>query len=499
MVKISWRTRFVRALLATAIAGSFGISTGVANANIGFERYSGANRYDTAVAISKKVLPNPSSPTVYLAVGNNFPDALAGGAAAAKTRGVLLLTGKTVLPSPVAKELKRLKPAKIVLLGGTGVISNNLQTKLRKYAPKVVRYWGKNRYQTAVNISKNTFRSAAVAYIASGTNFPDALSAASLYANSKMRGPVLLNPEKSDILDSVATELVRLKVKKVYILGGGVSNGADRYLKAFLSGRLSNTSVVRLAGRDRYATNLAIAKEAAKYSPRVSKVFLVTGINFPDALSGGPAAARQNGVLLLTKKDRVSKQLASRAKAFAPKKIVLLGGKKVLSDTVGKLSTGSKPPSNSGTILFSGTAVGKHKIGVAKKEDVLKDLTKRFGPYKDHNTGGCTEIYDTYGWEKFYVSFGMKGGRGKKGTLQTWGVIPGAPKEIKVSIGSANMTYGEFKKKYPKAQLTDVAGIWISYFKNRDVLYFWHVWPAKKPTYNTKLSSISGPNPNICD
>jgi hypothetical protein len=95
-------------------------------------RWSGADRYETAVAISEASF-SPGVPVAYIATGANFPDALAGAPVAGMTDGPLLLTASTSLPSVVATELARLKPAKIVVLGGTGVVSTAVSTSLAGY------------------------------------------------------------------------------------------------------------------------------------------------------------------------------------------------------------------------------------------------------------------------------------------------------------------------------------------------------------------------------
>ena len=84
-------------------------------------RLSGADRYATAAAISAATF-KPGVPVVYLATGLNFPDALAGAAAAGGNGGPLLLVGST-MPAATAAELARLKPARIVILGSTTVVS----------------------------------------------------------------------------------------------------------------------------------------------------------------------------------------------------------------------------------------------------------------------------------------------------------------------------------------------------------------------------------------
>jgi len=97
-----------------------------------------------------------SGPTVYIATGENFPDALGAGPAAAVAGGPILLVRQNSVPSQTATELSRLKPNKIVLVGGTGVISSGVETQLAAWAP-VTRIAGTDRFDTAARISAATF------------------------------------------------------------------------------------------------------------------------------------------------------------------------------------------------------------------------------------------------------------------------------------------------------------------------------------------------------
>jgi spore germination protein YaaH len=92
-------------------------------------RVAGANRYDTAAALSRSAFA-PGVPVAYVATGASFPDALAGGPAAARNGGPVLLTDPLALPSATATELARLKPAKIVVLGGTASVSASVAAAL---------------------------------------------------------------------------------------------------------------------------------------------------------------------------------------------------------------------------------------------------------------------------------------------------------------------------------------------------------------------------------
>jgi len=94
-------------------------------------RLAGANRYATAVAISRATTTAGFDGTVYIATGGNFPDGLAGTPPAVRAGGPLLLTPSKSLPAEVAAELKRLGPGRIVILGGASAISDAVMAQIR--------------------------------------------------------------------------------------------------------------------------------------------------------------------------------------------------------------------------------------------------------------------------------------------------------------------------------------------------------------------------------
>ena len=92
-------------------------------------RLSGADRFATAVAVSRTFFSRP--PAVYLATGFNFPDALAAVPAAGRVGAPLLLVGPSTVPTVVRDELTRLFPPRCYLIGGTTVIGNAVVTQLK--------------------------------------------------------------------------------------------------------------------------------------------------------------------------------------------------------------------------------------------------------------------------------------------------------------------------------------------------------------------------------
>jgi len=179
-------------------------------------RIAGANRYETAIEISKHAFGNGEPPVVVIATGADFPDALAGAPLATALGGPVLLTRPGDLPQSVRSEIIRLDPAQILVLGGTAAVSSAVFDELTGLAP-ATRIAGADRYATAVEISQHLFAVAAAVYVAVGTNFPDALAGAA--AAAAAGAPVLLT-QTNDLPTAVRDEVVRLSPDTVFVLGG---------------------------------------------------------------------------------------------------------------------------------------------------------------------------------------------------------------------------------------------------------------------------------------
>ncbi|HEX6139099.1 MAG TPA: cell wall-binding repeat-containing protein, partial [Candidatus Limnocylindria bacterium] len=107
-------------------------------------RLFGADRYATAAQLSASAFAPGAAPTVLVASGENFPDALAAASAAAVIGAPLLLARAGSLPAATAAELDRLNPGAIVIAGGPGVIGDTVASAMSAYAP-VERAWGADR------------------------------------------------------------------------------------------------------------------------------------------------------------------------------------------------------------------------------------------------------------------------------------------------------------------------------------------------------------------
>ncbi|WP_226344385.1 cell wall-binding repeat-containing protein [Agilicoccus flavus] len=287
-------------------------------------RLAGADRFSTAVAVSRQAFPGPVE-RVTLASGVTFPDALAAGPAAARAGGPLLLSGTRSLRADVLAEVARLRPKRITVVGGTGAVDATVETALAKIAP-VSRVAGADRWATAARVA-DTWSGSPTVYLAAGTAFPDALSAGSGAAAEN--APLLLTDDRS-ITPATAAALARTSAKRVVIVGGPavVGDSVAQQVRELLPG----ASVTRLAGADRYATSAAVVAAVTGRSGTATSVYVASGGAFPDALVGVPASAAAKAPLVLTSGECLSPAVVSALTPLPLSRVVRIGGRPVVGD-----------------------------------------------------------------------------------------------------------------------------------------------------------------------
>ncbi len=309
--------------------GVFTVNSGQATSLPGWSttRLAGASRYDTGVAISKATFSGATD-TVFVATGENFPDALAAGPVAAKLGGPVLLVQHDAVPASVMDEIRRLAPRKIVVLGGPGVVNNSVLNKLDSVAGSggATRMYGANRYATAAKIATTYFAagSTKTVFLATGLNYPDALSGGPVAG--KLGAPLLLSGTTT-VPPETLSAMRRLGVTKVVFLGGtGVLSPG---LKSQIVNALGTVDVVRYSGASRYDTSAAIVTKY--FDPATTTTAYVTvGNNFPDALAGTASAVADGAPILLSQKSCMPTATYNALQQLGVTKVVLLGGSGVI-------------------------------------------------------------------------------------------------------------------------------------------------------------------------
>ena len=104
----------------------------------------------------------------------------------------MLYGGRDSLPQATARELERLRPQRVVLVGSTRVLSDGLRDTVRELVGVAVeRTGGPDRFATAAVVARDAFDSRAPAvYLANGSALADGLAGS--VAAGRRGGPLLL-------------------------------------------------------------------------------------------------------------------------------------------------------------------------------------------------------------------------------------------------------------------------------------------------------------------
>lgn len=198
-------------LLGGTSALSDAIATRLTTIGYTVVRLFGPDRYGTALDVADKGLGNPG--VLFLTTGLGFADALTAGAAAAAKSGAVLLTAGSTMPASVSAYIAAHSSATRYAVGGPAAAADPMAT------PVV----GADRYLTGRKVADTFFTSPTNVGLASGTNYPDALSGG---VNVGLTGgPLLL----SDPTSLTPTVLDYLTTNKASLIFGSVYGGTTAF------------------------------------------------------------------------------------------------------------------------------------------------------------------------------------------------------------------------------------------------------------------------------
>ena len=266
------------------------------------KKITSSSKSETATKIRNEYFSK--SNTVILTNSSTFVDSLS---AVSLSRGntPILFTNQSSLDSKTLANLKSNKPKKVYILGGEKSVSNSVVNQLKSLGIIVERIAGHDRYQVNSKVAAKTHnpntKQKTNILITSGENHSDAISSAILAQNKK--APILF-VRKNEVPTSIKGYLLSLKrnnaIGSITIVGGNlsVSQQVESYLKTF------SNNVSRIAGHDRYTTNVKVAKQV---NPNAKRVIVAEGNGYNDALLMSPVATKLNASLILTKPNDVTR------------------------------------------------------------------------------------------------------------------------------------------------------------------------------------------------
>lgn len=205
-------------------------------ASMGYDnnkRLGGTNRYDTDMLIVNETNVSQGTP-VFIASGENFPDALSVSSFSGSKQYPTLLVGANYLPNRTKDYIVNNKPSSIYIVGGVSVVSQDLQNKIKALVPKatIKRLAGSDRFETSGVVLDEFPVVPDTIYLADGFNFPDALAGSSLAA--KTGGPILLidpnSPELPPQIVSYLEGLYKNSCSPSVVSFGGIHAVPDSFV-----------------------------------------------------------------------------------------------------------------------------------------------------------------------------------------------------------------------------------------------------------------------------
>lgn len=194
-------------------------------------RIGGTDRFETSMKIADEVNKTNTLKTAIITIYNNYPDALAIAPYAAIKSMPILYTEGNSLNYRTKNWLKSNGITKVIISGGVGAISLNVENQLKNEGLIVQRAGGANRYQTALSVVKtfnDTFNNDVMLTV--GSDFPDALAGGVLAAKTKT--PILL--AERTVMDKEVESFISSKANlNVVVLGsnGVIQDNVSNYFR----------------------------------------------------------------------------------------------------------------------------------------------------------------------------------------------------------------------------------------------------------------------------
>lgn len=192
----------------------------------------------------------------------------------------------------------------------------------------VQRVAGDTRYDTMSELISNVggWSASDKVILASGANYPDALSASALAGVHD--APIILT-DPTELSSKAAATIKQLGPSTIYVVGGP-SAVSDEVLQA--ANNLCGSSTIRLYGSTRYETSLEILRQCNSSS---DTLIVATGANYADSLSISPYAyVTKSPIVLCDPYGGLTQEAIEAIRAGGFSKAILVGGNAAVPDVV---------------------------------------------------------------------------------------------------------------------------------------------------------------------
>lgn len=192
----------------------------------------------------------------------------------------------------------------------------------------VQRMAGDTRYDTMSELISNVggWSASDKVILASGTNYPDALSASALAGVHD--APIILT-DPTELSSKAAATIKQVGPSTIYVVGGP-SAVSDAVLQA--ASNICGSNTIRLYGSTRYETSLEILRQCNSSS---DTVIVATGSNYADSLSISPFAyVTKSPIVLCDPYGGITQETVEAIRAGGFSRAILVGGNAAVPDVV---------------------------------------------------------------------------------------------------------------------------------------------------------------------
>jgi len=301
-------------------------------------RIAGPDRFATAVAASTRLFATPATSgripaRAAIIVNGHAPvDMLPASSLAGAVGGApILMVEQNEVPASTAAEIRRLGVSNVIIVGGTGVVSEEVRTGLAgiEGVTSVQRLGGADRFVTARDVALEVDRrvSATRVIVVSGESIADGIAAAGFaYAGNL---PVIL--VRAGSIPPASRDAVRgIAPQQSLVIGGTGVVGANVASELPGARRIAG-------GANRFETTTQLARYlVAEEGFNMGSVYVASGDTFVDALAFGPLTGHNRNPLLFVRSWQLPTETRTElaARATGINRVFIAGGEGALSGWV---------------------------------------------------------------------------------------------------------------------------------------------------------------------
>lgn len=292
-----------------------------------------------------------SGTTVVMANGWRPADMSVASVLAARTPGaVVVYVTDEGLPPPTLTLLDELRPAEVVIVGGTTAVPSRVRAQIRAALPRsgVARIAGQDRVDTAARVARRTLGSPADAgavtlVVANGWSPPDISVAAALAARTPAAAVVFT---QHDALPAAAATLLRdYRVTQAILIGG--TGAIDSAVADRIAAHAPAVPILRIAGADRADTAAQAARRVLGNPSTARRSITLVMANGRSPADTGIAATLAGSVadsaVVYVENSTLPAPTTALIADYQPTALIIVGGAQAVSSSVQASAAATAP------------------------------------------------------------------------------------------------------------------------------------------------------------